>query len=291
MTFIDILEQFNIEYREHGQHEHTTSGWVNIDCPFCSKGWEHYRLGFNINYGYMSCWSCGPKKMVNVLTEITGQQRSVIYALVKDLDKSEIPEEFSVRGKLVYPKYVGILNNSHHKYLKSRGLDPYTMSQLWKVQGIGVSPTHAWRLFIPIYYKGEVVSWTTRSIKPDAKLRYKAAEAKCEKINHHHLLYGEDYARNTIIVCEGPVDVWKIGPGSVCTCGLAYSRQQVARIARYPTRYICFDSEPEAQAKANKLANDLSVLDGNTFNVVLDSGKDPGSADKKELEQLRRLLA
>jgi hypothetical protein len=67
---------------------------------------------------------------------------------------------------------------------------------------------------------------------------------------------------------------------------LAYTRAQVAQLARYPVRAICLDSTPEAQAVARRLANDLSVLRGETHVVELDA-PDPGEAKPHEIKQLR----
>ena len=89
---------------------------------------------------------------------------------------------------------------------------------------------------------------------------------------------------------EGPFDVWKIGPGAVALMGVFYTQNQLLQIAKYPMRYICLDSEPAAQIVANKLCNDLMAFPGQTKNIILDSGKDPGNASEKELDELKSLL-
>ena len=86
---------------------------------------------------------------------------------------------------------------------------------------------------------------------------------------------------------EGPTDCWKIGAGAVCTFGLAWTPAQLARIASYPTRVICFDNEEEAQKQARVLCAELEPFPGRTINVCLEA-KDPGSAQKEEIQCLRK---
>ena len=108
-------------------------------------------------------------------------------------------------------------------------------------------------------------------------------------MNHKELLYGEDYCRGSVIIHEGPTDVWRTGPGAVALLGTGFTDAQVLRLSHYGLRIVCFDSEPAAQRRANKLCSLLDGFPGETINVVLDS-KDPGSATPKEIAKLRKLL-
>lgn len=175
----------------------------------------------------------------------------------------------------------------HKRYLKERGFDPEEIAGKWSVQGIALASRLCWRLFIPIHHQGNVVSWTTRSICPEANQRYIAAKAGEEAMPARSLLYGEDHARHGIIVVEGPLDAWRIGFGAVAALGVSYGREQVARMSKYPVRAICFDSDPKAQRRAAKLCETLRVFPGRTVRVELDA-EDPGSASVKEIRKLRR---
>jgi hypothetical protein len=134
------------------------------------------------------------------------------------------------------------------------------------VGGIGLASKFAWRVFIPFYFRGEVVSFLTRGIVDEQ--RYRSAQASEEILDHRSLLYGEDHARHAIVICEGPTDVWAIGPGAVATCGIGYKREQVVRMAGFPVRGILYNNEPEAQRRAKKLCRELEVFPGKTFNIV-----------------------
>lgn len=186
------------------------------------------------------------------------------------------------------PRGLSGLLQAHRRYLRSRGFNPEELERLWRIQAIGLGGRLRWRIFIPIYYKGEPVSWTTRSLS-DEGTRYLSAKAEEEKVSHKKILYGLDYVRDRTIVSEGPFDVWAIGPGAVCTFGTAFKVQQEAIIGSIPVRYICYDGNEEAQKRAKKLCQHLAAFPGKTANIVLDA-KDPAESRPKELRQLRALL-
>jgi len=201
----------------------------------------------------------------------------------------EPPERYdkTPRGKLEMPRGVAPLQYAHHNYLRGRKFKVKKLERLWEIKGIGIAAELSWRIFIPIFYNGTMVSWTTRSIVDKHKDRYVSASPKQESIDHKELLYGEDYCRHSVVLCEGPTDVWRIGPGAVCSFGTTYSRSQVLKLSQYPVRVICYDDEPEAQHRADELCNLLAPFDGDTFKVTLNA-KDPGEALEEEIEELRQ---
>jgi DNA primase len=190
---------------------------------------------------------------------------------------------------LVLPKGIKDMGKAHKRYLVKRGFDPDEIARLWHVQGIGIASRLQWRLFIPVILDGETVSWTTRALTDEVELRYIAAKPDEEKMALPTLLYGMDYVRHIIAIHEGPTDVWRMGPGTVCTMGSKFSKAQVAAIAKIPKRIICFDNDPKAQRRARELCSRLEVFEGETLRVELDA-PDPGSASAKEVRAFRRLL-
>jgi len=223
--------------------------------------------------------------------ELTHLPAKAIKSLIEDLHVDRYQVELRPLGNLQLPDGLGLLRRTHIEYLRSRGFqNTDELVDTWKIQGISHrNPKLAWRIFIPIYADGEMISWTTRATSELNPLRYSTAKAEQEKINLKQVLYGGDLVNHTVIVVEGPLDAWKIGPGAVAIMGLQYTRSQLLQIARYPNRFVCLDSEPEAQKVALKLCNDLVVFGGTTTNIVLD-GNDPGSANDEELCQLKGLL-
>lgn len=287
MKFEDILQEFNIPTAPEGHH-HSRLWWVQIDCPFCGKDSKKYHLGYSLEGNFCTCWRCGFHSLIDTLIELTGLSFSKCKKILGSLETTEVRIKEKPKGKLIIPKGVGELRRPHLRYLCERGFNPSEIEKLWKVQGIYIAARLSWRIFIPIFYRGKMVSWTTRSISDSGKVtRYISASLKEESMPHKSLLYGEDYVRQSIIITEGPFDVWRIGPGAVATLGVGYSDDQAFRMTSYPKRAICFDSDKEAQKRARKLCNDLSAFPGETCNIIL-SGKDAAETNEKEIEELRR---
>ncbi len=288
MNFIDILQEHSISYRTSGQR--CRPGWIQIDCPFCSPGAGKYYMGYNIADAYVNCWYCGFHGLTKTVAELLQTNYKNALTLTNTIDRNKRTADIKLKGKLdIPPGLEDVTGNVFKRYLKKRKYNTKQMVRLWKIQQLGVRGGHlSWRLFIPIHFHGHVVSWTTRSVS-NAGVRYISASPKQELLPHKDLLYGEDYCRHACIVCEGPLDVWRMGPGAVATFGTSLSTAQVRKIAKYPIRAICYDQEPTAQRQARKLADSLSMFPGDTYNIQLDSA-DPGEASFEEVKNLRKYL-
>lgn len=169
----------------------------------------------------------------------------------------------------------------------SREFNPKKLERLWGIQGIGINPKLGWRIFIPVIYEGRTVSWTSRSLSDETPKRYWNASPKEEEISLKQILFGIDLVRHAIIITEGPFDAMRIGPGAVATMGIQYTKSQLRQMVDFSVRVVCFDSENDAQKRAVGLCEQLKSFPGQTINVALDA-KDPGSASKKEISQLRK---
>jgi len=289
MDITEILAESNIEYKEAGAHHHTRPGWVNIDCPMCGRGSGKFHLGINISHGYANCWKCGPISLFTILRELT----SASYEEIKEVTRGyhgRVEKGKKKTGKLKIPDNLTPLSKQAIEYLVSRNFNPKTIERLWQVRSTGCIGRLQWRIWIPIYYQGQVVSWTTRAIGNDST-RYVTAKPEEESMFHKHLLYGEDYVRHSIVVTEGPLDVWALGPGAVCTFGLNFSIEQVEKISKYAVRTICFDADndPKTQQRASMLSKQLEPFPGVTNVVKLESGKDLAECAGWELNDIRRL--
>lgn len=289
-NLIDLLQEFNVPYRESGEHGHTTAGWVQLDCPQCSPDSGRFRLGVHLSSHATNCWSCGRLSTINTLAEILKQPWGIAKARLGLVDRPYDLKTETPQGKLVLPNGRGELLDVHQQYLRARGYDVAQLQRLWGIEGIGLAAKLAWRVFIPIHYQHKVVSWTTRSLTDGfvGGKRYLAAKKHQEAIPHKNLLYGADYCRHAIVVVEGPTDVWRVGPGAAATFGTAYTPEQVNKIAAYPVRVVCYDADNDAQRSARRLCWLLESFPGQTHRVVLEGGKDPGNAPAAEIQELRQ---
>ena len=277
MTFLDLLELHGIPCKRPGEHHHVRNGWVGFDCVHCSPNSQRFRAGYD---GYkINCWSCGRLDLFETIRELTGEPYEVIRNLDRPVKAPDRPVEAS--GRLTLPDGLASLKQAHREYLRGRGLDPAEIVNIWGVQA------WKWRVFAPIHKDGEIVSFTSRAITPEGAWRHAAPQH--ENVPIRRTLYGEDYCRDTIIVCEGLGDVWKIGPPATATYGVGYSRGQLLRISQYPRRIILYDSNPEGQKRAKLLLSELAIYPGETINVVLDAD-DPGSASREEVKEFRRVV-
>jgi len=287
MTLIEILQEYDVDFRQHGESQHVSEGWLGIVCPYCGIGTGNYGMGISIAHGSCSCWKCGVHRLWDVVRDVTGEEPRKIAELLKGMRWDRRAPTMRRRGKLVLPHGLGALLPIHKAYLRHRGFDPVEVERLWGLKGIGLSARLAWRVFIPITFRGETVSWTTRAVSDQAKLRYENAKPEEEVFPAKSLLFGHDMVRHAIIVTEGPMDAMRVGPGAVATLGVGVTRAQVLLISRHPIRIIIFDSEPAAQRRAKILCRELSAFAGKTIRVEIDAA-DPGSASPKEVRKLRR---
>lgn len=288
MSLPDLFKSLNIPFQTAG-HRHVRAGWIGTDCPLCSPGWSKYRLGFEVGSGRVSCWVCGKVNPVQALALLGRISEGEAYRLWKDVPKRQtwVPP-VATAGTLRTPPASDLLP-AHTDYLQRRGFDPAVICKVWGVQAIGMAERLPWSLLIPIFDPyGRAVSWTTRSIGNENERRYSSAKPDEEIYPHKEILYGAHLARHSIVIVEGPLDVWALGPGAVGTCGVQFSEYQVGEMIKFPRRAVCFDAEPDAQKKAAKLCRQLSAFPGETVNIVLETGKDAAESAESEREEIRR---
>lgn len=285
-SFSEILTDHGIPYRTEGQG--CRPGWVQFQCPFCGGGRDANKLyaGFCIASNAVNCWVCGKHDAAQTLATLTGLSYNECREHLKQLVPATTRAAAAIKRKLIIPPGVKPLGPAHKRYLKERGFDPTALEMVWGLQGIGLAPRLAWRIFIPIVYHGNTVNWTTRTIG-DQEPRYISARPEQELVSIKKCLFGEDYVRRAVIVTEGPFDAMRIGQGAVALCGTAVTPAQIKKLAKFPIRVIVLDSEPAAQMRAQQLFSSLEVFSGRTIKVELDA-KDPASAPEHEINLLRR---
>lgn len=289
MNITEVLEEAQVPFCPPGSHHHVREGWVGIDCPWCptpigDKG--RWRLGIETSTGRCNCWVCGGHSITNVLTALGVVSRVQAPGLLQRLKFKKVYLE-AKRGRLELPKGVGPLQKHHRDYLRSRDLKPNEIEGLWKVKGLGITRHLSWSLFIPVHMDGQMVSWTTRRLGEGGS--YINARPDQEDVPIKNTLYGADLVRSTAIICEGPADAWKIGPGAVATFGVQMSTAQIKMMHHFPRRVILLDSDAAGVNRGRFMADWIGALPGETFYVQLDAD-DPGSASRRELNRLRRMF-
>jgi len=281
--------------------------YLNVACPYCGgSSTSPYPLGIHMSKGFASCWRCGGHSLLDVVQKLTGFGYREAKALLQDYGYQSAPESRqSASGIRTCPLPGEPLTPPFRTYLEARGLDPDWIALEYGVLAAG--PRTLWRgedahwdgqwfsnrLIIPIHDRqGRVVNFQGRSIEPDAKIRYKGAQVDKVPVHHKHLLYGAHRSRaDLLVVVEGVVDQWKMGRGVVATFGTTLTVHQVREMARHRRTLFCFDSEPEAQARALRYARELAALGRQAEVIDLELGeRDPGDLDTREVAAIRREL-
>jgi len=270
----DLYIDYNIETAPEG-HKHFREGWINIACPHCT-GDPGYHLGFNTDGNYYYCWRCDSQfinKTLTLLLKISYRQANDLireYGIKGGRVKSNSNKVIRITRKAFkLPTGVVKLNKAHKKYLTNkRNFDPVQLVKDWDIQG--TLPTsilktgkktisYAYRILVPIYWKGEMVSFQCRDYTDKQELKYMACPQIREIINHKHILYGNPGGMGGIGICvEGVFDVWRLGYKAFATFGIGYAPKQVDAIAELFTKvFIVFDPEPQAREKAERLQEEL----------------------------------
>ena len=271
---------YSIRYYTDG-YKQCGDGWLQINCPFCT-GSPGPHLGWNTHSDYFSCWRCSGLSHAHVIHGLLGVPYAEAFNILREYQgrpgaSQAVPRQARAQvAECKLPTGTGPMDTMHTDYLEARRFRPDDLVHLWRLQGTNHMGAYKFRIIIPYYYQGRIVTYQGRDVTDKSELKYKGCAIANEVISQKAVLYGMDNVLgDTIVIVEGPTDVWRLGPGAVATFGLAYLPAQVELMRGYKKRYICFDAEPAAAKAAQALAGTLSAFPGTTEIITLDKG-DPG---------------
>jgi len=297
---IAFLEEHGIEHWQGSKN--SGRGWVGIQCIFCTDHSNH--LGINLDSGIFSCFKCGAKGgFPKYAKELLQSSWAETYAALEPFAStpSRNGEEPPVLARadprwrsknLPIPKYFSKkFPRRHLDYLAGRGFNPGKLIEkydLYACSGIG---RFRWRIVAPVHMGGKIVNFIGRDVTGKSDRKYLLEKNEIAPVPKGQILYNLDNVPGeTIIIVEGPADVWRIGDGAVATIGTKFSMPQVERLMDYGIRraFVLYDPEPEALRLAKRLANQLQgVIDEATVLVKQTPG-DPGDMSPDEVIELRR---
>ena len=282
-NFEKLLSDFGINCKFYGKN--TTTGWINIKCvnPSCFDNSNH--LGFNLEKSYFFCWKCGYHTMYEIISWLLPEENTnkIIdkysgdyhFDFVRRFRDDESEDTKSVK-KIELPD--NGLYSLCRKYLLNRGFDPDYIKHKYSVTGCRYGD-YKNRLIIPVYYRGNIVSYQGRSILENAKIRYKNCKKENEIINSKKLLYNIDNCKDSwIIVTEGVFKVWRLGINACATFGKNYTNEQVMLLNNYDTVFVFFDPDEPGQDYAKKICAELEINGKNVYNILGDEAPDNMSA-------------
>jgi len=266
-----------------GNDKHYKHGWINVECPFCYSDGTKHLLGHKVGTRSFNCWQCGWHRLKDVVSELSETHRDSVWRLLQEYDRgwirnSQKEAKTVLSDRCVFPTGTGRLLKHHIRYLEKRGFSE-EMLDPWGLKSTGPIGPYKHRVIAPIRLDERLMSYQGRDVTGKANLKYKACEQTNEVIPHQQLIYGIDQVPGTIVVVvEGIVDAWKLGPGAVAVFGIDWTEQQARLLMDYEHVIILFDSEPEAQRRAKQLARRLYVPEIlNPQIAVLEKFVDPGA--------------
>ena len=304
---LDLLNKFDVEawlqsegvlVSHEGKNISSGKGWVGIKCPFCIDGDPSEHLGVNTDSKAVKCWRCGKHSIFSLIKEISRtrgfsetanlmskfQNRVLTYYERSERSERGIPQS----DRIISLDFASEnLDSLYTTYLESRNYDPLEIQLLYKIMGTGFDGPYKYRILIPFMHRNKVVTFTARDVTGKQDPPYKQCSEEKSIISPKRWLYNLSSSEDTVLVVEGPLDVWRIGGNTVATSGIEYTPEQVLLLTKFRRVFILFDTEEQAQIKAKQLASEVATLVSEVVRLELDFG-DPGELSKDDANHLRR---
>jgi len=245
----------------------------------------------------MNCWRCGTTgtaiKLIMKLERI-GLQQALAKIASQTSHRKDITQKWSTLVSERRISYMSIelpkesqntLLDAHRSFLEERRFDPDRIFSKYDLRCVQHSVKWKHRLIIPIKRHSKLVSWTSRDVTGESHLKYKTASNEESIVPAKETLYNLDSVKDTVIITEGPLDVWRIGDGAVCTYGTQYTKTQLLLLSKMRRAFVLFDSDAENPAK--NLGADLGLFVNQTEILFLEQG-DPADMSEDDVHHLRR---
>lgn len=302
-----LLDRFKIRYTESGKNISGKGIWLGIDrCPNCGIGRNHAAVS-KIG-GNLTCWNCTDGgTVVDIIAYQQniplGQAQSLIHNYHDDPSVQKSDHQFIRPTKRITKGLTGDrlmvqagfkreplpqMAGRYQRYIESRGYDFERSKSLYDLWFGGPAGPFARRIAIPYFDHGRIIAFQAMACRrgPDT-IPYLNSDPDVSAGNVKELLYGEQWCRRDrpIIVTEGCLDVWRIGPGAVSLGGKQFTKSQILSLIKYHMIYILFDAEPDALLRARDLA---CQLDPHKKAMILKLPQgDPDDLNADQIKNLR----
>lgn len=324
-----FLDVNHIHYVTTGPN--VSRGHVAIKCPFCGSQDPSEHMSINLQQGYWRCFRRSDDHVGGspsyLVAAILGISQDAAAAIVGS--GVHIPENFlgAVTGllerragpkktRLVLPpeflpldgrksshRHMDYLTGDSRRFTKEEVLSLFTREYGLRFATMG---DQRGRVIFPVWFEGNLVTWTGRTIYPDQLPRYKTLSTDPEivpfpahgPINDYLLFYDEliknDGDNDTLIIGEGPFDALKTsvngrrdGIDATCFFTAAPSRAQIdllhSLVPVYKRRFLLLDQG--TLATALKAQMDFSTLKIGV--LTMPKGlKDPGLLTRRRLLEI-----
>ena len=289
----EYLRYIHIPFWEEGTN--VGHGWIGIQCIYCDD--NHNHLGIHIALKNFSCWKCKEGGSILVLMQ---DLEGIGYGAASqriDEFQSLYPIEVGEAARLeagadVLPYGCGALLRGPRRYLAGRRFDPDALVRDWGIQSGPMSGRWRYRMIIPVFLEGRVMTFVGMDTSGKRSPKYKMASVSESFLPVGELLYGFDHVNGNVVVVEGITDAWRIGPGAVAMLGMGFTVKKMHQLlALEASKYfIMMDGgEKKAMQNADKMAHALSSRGKDVEILELESG-DPDDMSNDEALSLRKEL-
>lgn len=290
----EYLGDTGVTYWDSGKN--VTQGWTTLSCPFCGDRSNHG--GVSPDGDTFSCFSCGQKGHV---TRLIQRLEGFSWAKAKERFQEYSNDLLIYTHKTVdraskvewpLPNAEKTFPSLHAQYLTGRGYDPKQLRELFGIQAVYQTGPMNYRIVIPIYENGKLVTYIGRDVTEKAILKYKNLPTRQSILTAKECIYNLDNVHEEALIFEGVTDVWRFSYNAVATMGLQFTQRQVRLLSeRLKKAYICFDMGATAQAQAQALGEELGCAGVEVELLGLpENVEDPGEMKQNTANELKSEL-
>jgi len=286
------LDSKGIEYHTSGKN--VSTGWINIQCLFCADQSNH--LGINLNSKSFHCWKCSEAgSLFELVQEI---ESSTPHQTLQIIDRfQEIPDpdahrpiDLSKVEQTKLPKQiVERWPKMHLRYLERRRYDPQTLIEKYQLKPVHNVGRYAWRIIVPFYQDGYLVTYSAIDVTGQAEIRYKNCPNDESMVPVKDTLYNIDSVEGSAIIVEGLFDCWRMGEGACALMGSAFTERQINLLVRKEVCKAIILLDSDATEQTERLGNTLDAHGMNVMAVRLKKG-DPDDLAPEEVAYIRSFL-
>lgn len=299
LEFIDTkaaLDDLGVEYKESGRN--VSSGWLGLQCPFCSDHSTH--LGLNLKSNMFSCWACGEHgsivKLIKEIKEISFHKSELLLKPFERESVLDLPQDKNTTSAILGGRSGGVLKypsplletmpEPHRQYLLSRHFDPDLIAKKYQLKFTYNTGDYRFRIIAPIFRSEKAVSWIAGDvIRKGSSPPYLKCPLEWSPVPANNCLYNLDSVKDVAVLTEGMTDVWRIGDGAVASMTKSINSEQVMELVKKGVKkvFVMYDADAidRSRIAANKLRGFFSV-----DVLELDEG-DPADLSLQEVISLR----
>jgi DNA primase len=283
MNWMQLFRDYSIDHKERNDR-------LVCHCPHHTpKDVDFFMRVYPT--GATTCWMCGNHSALSTIQELlqcTEVEAKKLFAMYSQGKVYQVEKKVSTVHTIELPQG---LNQYERKYLHGRGITDSIISA-YDLRGGGLFDDYwKYRIVIPVYQNGRIVSARGRTYVSDL-IRYKGLSEAQEVKPVKHTLYAQDkVVGDTIVVVEGEFDAMRFGSPAVATYGTAFTDEQVILLTKYKKIYILFDGDSAGFSASKRLSTQLSTLGmSEVYNVSLADSpyKDIGAMPDDYISRLRK---